>query len=213
MFYAKRLKRSFDLLAAVLGLILLAPVLAAAALAVWISLGSPVLFRQQRPGLEGRLFTILKFRTMRDQGAMSAAVLSDARRVTRVGRLLRSTSIDELPELWNVIKGEMSIVGPRPLLPQYLPRYSPRQARRHEVRPGITGWAQVNGRNAASWQQKFELDVWYVDNISLMVDATILWRTVIPVVLRRGINHPTAESVPEFMGDPLSASPPRVEGQ
>jgi lipopolysaccharide/colanic/teichoic acid biosynthesis glycosyltransferase len=189
-------KRALDLLAALLALALLAAVIAAVAVAVRVLLGSPVLFRQPRPGLHGRPFTMLKFRTMRDAVGRDGQPLPDAERLTRFGRLLRATSLDELPELWNVLVGDMSLVGPRPLLMEYLPLYSAEQARRHDVRPGITGWAQVNGRNAISWEQKFALDVWYVDHWTLGLDLRILALTVAKVLHAEGIsqdNHVTAE--------------------
>jgi sugar transferase EpsL len=190
-----RLKRAFDLVVGSLALAALSPVLALIAVAVRIDLGSPVLFRQIRPGLGGQPFLMAKFRTMREV-ASDGEPLPDATRLTRLGCFLRSTSLDELPELWNVMKGDMSLVGPRPLLMQYLPLYTPRQARRHEVRPGITGWAQVNGRNALTWEEKFEYDVWYVDARSFRLDLKILWLTLGTVVGRRGIKqegHATAE--------------------
>jgi sugar transferase EpsL len=187
-------KRLFDLALTLPGLVLLSPVLLGVALAVRLSLGPGVFFRQQRPGLHGRPFTILKFRTMRNGAG------TDAERLTAFGRLLRSSSLDELPELFNVLAGDMSLVGPRPLLMQYLPRYSPEQARRHEVPPGITGWAQINGRNALTWDEKFALDVWYVDHRSLPLDLRILWRTVLAVVRRQGISAAGEATMPEFMG-------------
>lgn len=187
-------KRAFDLALTLPGLVALAPVLLAVALAVRVNLGPGVFFRQERPGLGGRPFRILKFRTMK--GGPGA----DAERLTPFGRLLRSTSLDELPELFNVLLGHMSLVGPRPLLMQYLPRYSPEQARRHEVPPGITGWAQVNGRNALSWEEKFALDVWYVDNRTLWLDVVILWRTLRAVIRREGISAAGEATMPEFMG-------------
>jgi len=187
-------KRLLDLALAVPGLILLSPLLAAVALAVRLKLGPGVLFRQERPGLHGRPFTILKFRTMLHGPG------TDAQRLTAFGRFLRSTSLDELPELINVVRGAMSLVGPRPLLLQYLPRYSPEQARRHETPPGITGWAQVNGRNALTWEAKFALDVWYVDNRSLSLDLRILWRTLVAVLRREGISAAGEATMPEFMG-------------
>jgi sugar transferase EpsL len=194
-------KRLFDLTLVLPGLLLLAPLMLATALAVRLALGPGVLFRQERPGLNGQPFTILKFRTMR-QGPGT-----DAERLTPFGRCLRSTSLDELPELLNVLAGDMSLVGPRPLLMQYLPRYSPEQARRHEVLPGITGWAQVNGRNALTWEERFALDVWYVDNQSLTLDLRILGRTVWAVLNRQGISAPGQATVGEFMGTP-PAQPP-----
>lgn len=194
------MKRLFDLVVAAGALAVLSPVLAVLALLVRIELGSPVLFRQVRPGKCGRPFEMLKFRTMRDTRGADGALLSDADRLTAFGRFLRSTSLDELPELWNVLRGEMSVVGPRPLLMEYLPLYSPEQARRHEVRPGITGWAQVNGRNALSWDEKFALDVWYVDNWSMRLDLRILWLTVLKVAGREGISAAGDATMPKFTG-------------
>jgi len=193
-------KRVLDVLVAGVGLLLGAPILATIALAVRFLLGSPVVFRQVRPGLHGRAFTLLKFRTMRDAVDEEGKLLPDSERLTRFGRLLRSSSLDELPELWNVLRGDMSLVGPRPLLMEYLPLYDQEQARRHEVRPGITGWAQVNGRNAISWEQKFALDVWYVDNRSLLLDLKILWLTVLRVLRREGINEPGSATAERFAG-------------
>ncbi len=164
-------------------------------------LGSPVLFTQVRPGLHGKPFRMVKFRTMTDARDASGALLPDAQRLTPFGRFLRSSSLDELPELWNVLRGEMSLVGPRPLLMEYLPLYSPEQARRHEVRPGITGWAQINGRNAISWADKFALDVWYVDHRSLFLDIRILWLTVRKVLVRDGISAAGEATMPKFEGD------------
>lgn len=163
-------------------------------------LGSPVFFTQIRPGLKGASFKMVKFRTMTDERGPDGKLLPDAQRLPAFGRWLRATSLDELPELWNVLKGEMSLVGPRPLLMQYLPLYSPEQARRHEVRPGVTGWAQVNGRNAISWEDKFKLDVWYVDNRSLWLDIKILWLTVKKVVVREGISADGEATMPAFTG-------------
>lgn len=201
MFYVRYGKRAFDIVGATAGLLLLAPVLLVVAAAVRLHFGRPILFRQIRPGKGAALFTIYKFRTMRNSADRTGRVLPDAERLTTFGRWLRSTSLDELPELWNVARGQMSLVGPRPLLPEYLPRYSERQSRRHEVRPGITGWAQVNGRNELTWDQKFELDVWYVDHISFPLDMTIMWRTLINVIGRRAINSPDAATAPEFLGN------------
>ena len=203
-------KRVLDLALTVPALLLLTPVLGLLALFVRWRLGSPVLFRQVRPGWQSRPFTLLKFRTMRDLRDPSGALLPDAARLTPFGRFLRSTSLDELPELWNVIRGDMSLVGPRPLLMQYLPRYSPEQARRHEVRPGLTGWAQVSGRNALTWEQKFALDVWYVDHLSLGLDLGILIKTLSLIVRRQGINQPGQATAEEFMG---TATLPSPEGQ
>jgi len=161
-------------------------------------LGRPVIFRQQRPGFLGKPFTIYKFRTMTDAQDENGHILPDAERLTRLGRFLRSTSLDELPELWNVLKGDMSFVGPRPLLMEYLGRYTPQQARRHEVKPGITGWAQVNGRNALTWEEKFKLDVWYVDNIGFRLDMKIIAMTVWKILKREGINQPGQATMEEF---------------
>jgi len=194
-------KRVFDIIASALALLLLAPVLAGVALLVALKMGRPVFFRQQRPGLDGKPFTMLKFRTMRDAHDAQGRPLSDAERLTPFGRWLRATSLDELPELWNVLKGDLSLVGPRPLLMEYLPRYSETQRRRHEVRPGLTGWAQVHGRNAVDWNQRFELDVWYVDHRSFWLDMKILAMTVRLVLSRRGVSAQGEATMREFMGD------------
>jgi lipopolysaccharide/colanic/teichoic acid biosynthesis glycosyltransferase len=195
------LKRLFDLaLATVLLLILWLPILCLMAL-VRVRIGSPIFFRQQRPGLGGKPFSIVKFRTMTSCQDEDGTLLSDEARLTPFGRFLRSTSFDELPEIWNVLKGDMSFVGPRPLLMEYLDLYSPRQARRHEVRPGLTGWAQVNGRNAISWDQKFEYDVWYVDNRSFWLDMKILCMTAIRVLRREGISQQGHATVERFTGN------------
>jgi lipopolysaccharide/colanic/teichoic acid biosynthesis glycosyltransferase len=170
------------------------------ALLVWLKLGPPILFRQQRPGLHGRAFTLNKFRTMTDARDDQGNLLPDARRLTRCGRFLRSTSLDELPELFNVLKGDMSLVGPRPLLTRYLDRYTPEQMRRHEVKPGITGWAQVNGRNAITWEQKFALDLWYVDNWSFWLDLKIIILTIWKVLTCEGISQPGRATMEEFEG-------------
>ncbi|MBK9711903.1 MAG: sugar transferase [Kouleothrix sp.] len=198
--YQHFLKRTIDLLLSVTALMLGAPVLAIVALLVRVKLGAPVLFRQARPGLRARPFTMLKFRTMTDARDASGSLRPDSERLTPFGRFLRSTSLDELPELINVLKGDMSLVGPRPLLTQYLGRYSPEQLRRHEVRPGITGWAQVNGRNALTWERKFELDVWYVDHQSLGLDIKIIFMTVWKIVRRDGISQPGQATAEEFRG-------------
>ena len=195
------MKRLFDLLASALGLMLFAVPLALLAWQVRRKLGSPVLFTQVRPGLHGKPFRMVKFRTMTDARYASGALLPDAQRLTPFGRFLRASSLDELPELWNVLRGEMSLVGPRPLLMEYLPLYTPEQARRHEVSPGITGWAQVNGRNAISWADKFALDVWYVDHRSLWLDVRILWLTVRKVLVRDGISAAGEATMPKFEGD------------
>jgi lipopolysaccharide/colanic/teichoic acid biosynthesis glycosyltransferase len=195
------MKRVFDLLASAIGLLILALPLALLAWQVRRKLGSPILFTQLRPGLHGKPFRMVKFRSMTDARDANGGLLPDAQRLTPFGRFLRANSLDELPELWNVIRGEMSLVGPRPLLMQYLALYTPAQARRHEVRPGITGWAQVNGRNAISWADKFELDVWYVDHRNLWMDMRILWLTVRKVVVRDGISAPGEATMPRFEGD------------
>ncbi|HYH83635.1 MAG TPA: sugar transferase [Longimicrobium sp.] len=193
-------KRALDVAAAAAGLAVLSPLLLGVALAVRLRLGSPVLFRQTRPGLGGRPFRMYKFRTMRDAVGPDGEPLPDAERLTPFGRVLRSTSLDELPELVNVLRGEMSLVGPRPLLMEYLPLYSPRQARRHEVRPGLTGWAQVNGRNALGWPEKLEMDAWYVDHRSFALDLRILLLTVGRVVLRHGISREGHVTTSRFTG-------------
>ena len=194
------MKRLFDIVASIAILTIFSlPLLVLVGL-VRIRLGSPVFFTQVRPGRGGRLFRLIKFRTMTDARGPNGELLPDADRLTPFGRMLRSTSLDELPELWNVIKGEMSLVGPRPLLVEYLPRYSPVQARRHDVRPGITGWAQVNGRNAISWEEKFKLDTWYVDNQGFWLDLRILWLTLRKVVVREGISAPGDATMPPFTG-------------
>ena len=193
-------KRIFDLLLVVLSSLFWAPLLLLIALLVRWKLGRPVFFRQNRPGLAGGVFRLIKFRTMMDARDESGRLLSDAERLTSFGRWLRATSLDELPELLNVLRGEMSLVGPRPLLVEYLPRFSPEQARRHELRPGITGWAQINGRNAISWEDKFRLDVWYVDHRSLWLDFKILFLTVWTVVRRDGISAQGEATMPVFTG-------------
>ncbi|MBZ2188136.1 sugar transferase [Alcanivorax sp. JB21] len=194
------IKRSMDILVSGLALIGLFPLLLIVALSIVIFLGKPVLFCQIRPGLSGRPFRMIKFRTMTDLRDDKGLFLPDSERITRLGRFLRSTSIDELPELLNVLRGDMSLVGPRPLLMEYLPLYSPSQARRHEVRPGVTGWAQVNGRNAISWEEKFKLDVWYVDNQSLWLDIKILFLTVKKVLVRDGISAEGEATMSKFTG-------------
>ena len=194
------MKRLFDFAFALLGLIALALPLLILIVLVRRKLGSPVFFRQVRPGLDGKPFEMVKFRTMTDERSPDGQLQPDAVRLTAFGRFLRSTSLDELPELWNVLKGDMSLVGPRPLLMEYLPLYTPEQARRHEVRPGVTGWAQVNGRNAISWEEKFELDVWYVDHQSLWLDIKILWLTVKKVLVREGISAAGDATMPIFKG-------------
>jgi len=195
-----KVKRTMDFLISVTGLVITFPVLILVAFFIRLDMGSPVLFRQLRPGLHGKPFVMYKFRTMKNEQDEKGNLLSDEKRMTVLGRILRSTSLDELPELWNVIKGDMSLVGPRPLLMEYLGRYTQVQVRRHEVRPGITGWAQVNGRNAVSWEEKFRLDVWYVDNWSLWLDIKILWLTLLKTLKREGINARGHATMPEFKG-------------
>jgi lipopolysaccharide/colanic/teichoic acid biosynthesis glycosyltransferase len=194
------MKRLFDVTIATVGLLSMAIPLLVLACLIRFKLGSPVIFRQVRPGLLGRPFIMFKFRTMTNERGLDGGLLPDAQRLTPFGRFLRASSLDELPELWNVIRGEMSLVGPRPLLMEYLPLYSHSQGRRHEVRPGITGWAQVNGRNAINWEEKFVLDVWYVDHCSLWLDVQILWRTVQMVLLREGISAAGSATMPTFKG-------------
>ncbi len=194
------MKKILDRTISLLALIAVSPLLVSVALVVRLSLGRPVLFRQMRPGLRGQPFGVVKFRTMLDQRDVSGRLLSDETRLTRVGRFLRASSLDELPQLWSVLRGELSLVGPRPLLTQYLERYTPEQARRHEVLPGITGWAQVNGRNALSWEEKFALDLWYVEHWSLLLDFKILFRTLWHIVKRTGISRDGYATVPEFIG-------------
>ncbi|RWP10333.1 MAG: sugar transferase [Mesorhizobium sp.] len=196
------MKRIVDFLVAALALIVLSPMLLVVAMCVRLRLGSPILFRQVRPGLYGRPFAMLKFRTMLEVCDAEGVPLPDERRLIAFGRFLRSTSVDELPELWNVLWGDMSLVGPRPLLMEYLPLYTPTQRRRHEVRPGITGWAQIKGRNALSWEEKFELDVWYVDNRTTLLDLTILWMTLGKVFKRDGISAAGEATMPRFRGSP-----------
>lgn len=194
------MKRIFDIVLSAAALLLLGLPLLILAWQVRKKLGSPVLFRQTRPGQNGKVFQMIKFRTMSNARGADGELLPDAIRLTPFGRFLRSTSLDELPELWNVLKGDMSLVGPRPLLMEYLPLYSPEQARRHDVRPGITGWAQVNGRNALSWDEKFKLDVWYVENRTLWLDIKILWLTVRKVLVREGISAAGEATMTKFTG-------------
>ncbi|HAV1360914.1 TPA: sugar transferase [Vibrio parahaemolyticus] len=194
------MKRLFDFFASLFGLVLLSPIIALVAWKIRKNLGSPVLFRQTRPGLNGKPFEMVKFRTMKDAVDAQGNPLPDSERMTPFGDKLRNSSLDELPELWNVLKGEMSLVGPRPLLMQYLPLYSKEQARRHEVRPGVTGWAQINGRNAISWEDKFKLDVWYVDNRNLWLDIKILFLTVKKVFVKEGISADGHVTIEPFTG-------------
>lgn len=194
-------KRLFDLLLAALALIVLSPVLLLVSLLVALGQGFPILFRQPRPGYRGEIFTVFKFRTMRQATDHNGAPLPDERRLTKLGKFLRATSLDELPELFNVLRGEMSIVGPRPLLIQYLPLYNAEQARRHDVLPGITGWAQVHGRNAITWQEKFKLDVWYVDHWTFWLDLKILALTLLKVLKREGVSQPGQATAEPFRGN------------
>lgn len=195
------MKRIFDLVVALPVFVLLLPAIVLVAALVRLKLGSSIFFRQLRPGLNGQVFNMYKFRTMTDERDRNGSLLSDKDRLTEFGGFLRSTSLDELPGLWNVLKGEMSLVGPRPLLVEYLPLYSTQQARRHEIKPGITGWAQVNGRNEIGWDEKFELDVWYVDHRSILLDLKILWLTVKKVILRDGVSQNGHATVEYFKGN------------
>ena len=197
------IKRLFDIISSVFSLFALAPVIVIVAWQIRRKLGSPVLFRQVRPGLNGKPFEMIKFRTMRDVMDARGNPLPDSERMTPFGQFLRSTSLDELPELWNVLKGDMSLVGPRPLLMESLPLYSPEQYRRHETRPGVTGWAQINGRNALSWEDKFKLDIWYVDNQSIWLDIKIIFLTVKKVLMRDGISAEGEVTMPKFQGTNL----------
>jgi sugar transferase EpsL len=210
--YRKFGKRMLDFSIALAALILLMPLISVLALLVRIKLGSPIFFSQKRPGLDGRPFVLHKFRTMTDARDASGRLLPDARRLTRFGSFLRSASLDELPELFNVLKGEMSLVGPRPLLMQYLERYTAEQARRHEVRPGITGWAQINGRNAITWERKFDLDLWYIDNQSLWVDLKIIFLTMWRIINRSGISQPGQVTMEEFMGKQITSATNTTKG-
>ncbi len=196
--YRKFGKRFFDLVLVIPGLILISPMLLLVAIVAKFKIGSPVLFQQERPGIHGKIFKMVKFRSMRNDRDANGELLPDEVRLVPFGKLLRATSLDEFPELWNVIKGEMSLVGPRPLLAKYLDRYNSTQARRHEVRPGITGWAQINGRNAITWEEKFDYDVWYVDNLSFFLDVKILALTVLKVFKRSGTSAEGHATMPEF---------------
>lgn len=197
----KYIKRFFDIISSLLAIIILSSVLAVTAVLVRIKLGSPVLFKQERPGKDEKIFTLYKFRTMTDEKDENGELLPDEVRLTKFGQFLRSTSLDELPELFNILKGDMSVIGPRPLLVRYLPRYNSHQKRRHEVRPGLSGWAQVNGRNTVSWEDKFNMDVEYVDNYSLLMDIKILLMTVVNVLKHDGISSETSVTMEEFMGN------------
>jgi len=193
-------KKVLDFILASIAMVLLSPIILILIILIKLKLGSPVFFKQQRPGYRGKLFTLYKFRTMTDERDTEGKLLSDENRLTKLGRFLRSSSLDELPEFINVAKGEMSFVGPRPLLVEYLPLYSEIQMRRHDVKPGITGWAQINGRNELSWLEKFELDVWYVDNISFILDIKILWLTLCKVLSREGISQKGKATMEKFTG-------------
>ncbi len=194
------LKRLFDILLSLLGLLIISPILGFIVLCVAINMGRPVLFRQYRPGKNAKPFVMNKIRSMKDTHAPDGKLLTDSERITALGRFLRNSSLDELPSLWNVLVGDMSLVGPRPLLIEYLPLYSKEQYRRHDVKPGITGWAQVNGRNAITWEEKFDLDIWYVDNQSFWLDCKILFMTVKKVFVREGISHDDHATMPFFTG-------------
>jgi lipopolysaccharide/colanic/teichoic acid biosynthesis glycosyltransferase len=200
-------KRMFDLVATSLALILLSPLILILTILVRLVLGTPILFRQSRPGYKGKPFSIYKFRTMTDARDSDGNLLPDSARLTRFGQFMRSLSLDELPELFNILRGDMSVVGPRPLLMEYLPRYSPEQMRRHDVHPGLTGWAQVNGRNAITWPDKFKLDVWYVDHWSFWLDMKILLMSLWKVVTREGISQPGQVTTEYFMGNEESRPP------
>ena len=200
-FYEKYVKRPQDFCCALAAIIVLSPVMAVTTLLVRLKLGAPVIFKQERPGLSGKIFTLYKFRTMTDEKDADGNLLPDEVRLTKFGKLLRSTSLDELPELFNILNGDMSVVGPRPLLVRYLPLYNEHQARRHEVRPGFTGYAQVHGRNAISWEEKFDLDVEYVDHVTFLGDWKIIFRTVKTVLKREGISSDTSETMEEFRGN------------
>jgi sugar transferase EpsL len=193
-------KKILDVVLSIFGLIIVSPLLLLVALIISVEMGRPVLFIQKRPGLNGKPFVLYKFRTMKNDWNRSGSLLPDKERLTRIGSFIRSTSLDELPGLLNVLIGDMSIVGPRPLLKQYLDRYTPEQARRHEVKPGLTGWAQVNGRNSINWEEKFKLDVWYVDHQSILLDLRIIWMTVLKVLKREGISHKGQATMQEFTG-------------
>lgn len=195
------IKRLLDITISLVGVLTLSPMIIFVIMASRVKLGKPILFYQLRPGLQGRPFEMVKFRTMADVRDVEGNPMPDSERLTVYGRFLRSTSIDELPGLWNVLKGDMSLVGPRPLLMDYLPLYSAEQRRRHDVRPGITGWAQVNGRNAISWEEKFKLDIWYVYNHSLLLDLKILWMTIQRVIVRQGVNAADSSTMPRFTGN------------
>jgi lipopolysaccharide/colanic/teichoic acid biosynthesis glycosyltransferase len=196
----QKIKRLIDIIGSLVGLTISSPIIVIISILIYITMGKPIFFKQVRPGLRGKPFVIYKFRTMLDLRDENGNLLPDERRLTTIGRFLRSTTLDELPEFWNVLKGDMSLVGPRPLLMEYLDRYTPEQARRHEVKPGMTGWAQINGRNAISWEEKFKLDVWYVDNWNVLLDLKIIFLTVLKVLKREGISAEGHVTMPEFKG-------------
>lgn len=200
--YRNLIKRGIDIIFSIISIILLSPIIVI--LWIWLTIankGAGAFFLQDRPGKKTKIFKVIKFKTMTDERDEDGNLLSDEKRLTRIGKFVRSTSLDELPQLWNILKGDMSLIGPRPLLPQYLPLYSHEQARRHDVRPGLTGWAQVNGRNTISWKKRFELDVWYVDNISLLLDLKIIFLSIKKVVAREGINSATSATMEFFNGN------------
>ena len=194
-------KRLMDIVGSLIGLALSSPLIIVVAIVIYFTMGRPIFFKQIRPGLRGKPFLIYKFRTMLDLRDENGNLLPDEKRLTKIGKFLRNTSLDELPELWNVLKGDMSLVGPRPLLMEYLGRYTPEQARRHNVKPGITGWAQINGRNAISWDEKFKLDLWYVDNWNIFLDLKIIFITLIKVIKREGVSAEGHATMPEFKGN------------
>ena len=201
-FYSKYIKRFLDIILSGFALLCLSPIILI--LWIWLTIankGTGALFFQERPGKDGKIFKVVKFKTMTDECDGNGKLLPDEKRLTKVGKFVRSTSLDELPQLWNILKGDMSLIGPRPLLPQYLPIYSPEQARRHEVRPGLSGWAQVNGRNAISWKKRFELDVWYVDNVSFLLDLKIIFLSIKKAIVREGINSATSATMEFFNGN------------
>jgi lipopolysaccharide/colanic/teichoic acid biosynthesis glycosyltransferase len=200
--YSRLVKSILDRLVAAIALILFSPLLLIVAIAIYTRMGSPILFTQQRPGKDGQIFTLYKFRTMTDDRDADGNLLPGEQRLTALGQFLRKTSLDELPQLWNVLKGDMSFIGPRPLLVAYLALYTPEQARRHEIKPGITGWSQINGRNTLSWEERFKLDVWYVEHWNLWVDFKILFITIIKVLNRQGISHPSDALMSDFQGSP-----------
>ncbi|ACK41874.1 MULTISPECIES: sugar transferase [Dictyoglomus] len=195
------LKRIIDIIGSLIGLVVASPIIVVISIIIYITMGRPIFFKQVRPGLKGKPFVIYKFRTMLDLRDENGNLLPDEKRLTTIGKFLRSTTLDELPEFWNVLKGDMSLVGPRPLLMEYLDRYTPEQARRHNVKPGMTGWAQINGRNAITWEEKFKLDVWYVDNWNILLDLKIIFLTILKVLKREGISAEGHATMPEFMGE------------